>query len=431
MPNKLENIELRSEEMQEILTKVPHWMIRFGNVLFFSLIIMLLVISWFIKYPDVISTQAVLTTQIPPQKEYAKITEKIDVLLVKDNESVNTDQPLAILKSTTNIDDLYKLKSIVDTIKINTKSFTFPIDSLPILFLGDIESQYALFENSYIQYRLNKELKPFTNEAIANKYSISELNQRLKSIKAQKKINKTELEFKQKDLSRYKILFDKGVISAQDYENKQLEFVQAERVYKDFESSISLMRENISGARKTSKGTEINSIKEDRVLLKNVIQSFNQLKRAIKDWELQYVLKSNIEGKVSFLNFWKTNQTVNQGDLVFTIIPKQNSSFIAKLKTPAKNSGKIKIGQTVNINLENFPETEFGVLKGKVKNISLIPDKEGFYLIGVELPKELITTYNKPIVFKHEMVGFANIVTEDLRLIERFLYQFKDILKRK
>lgn len=430
MPNKLENIELRSEEMQEILAKVPHWMIRFGNVLFFSLIIMLLVISWFIKYPDVISTQAVLTTQIPPQKEYAKITEKIDVLLVKDNEEVHADQPLAILKSTTNIDDLYKLKSVVDTIKFNTKSFTFPIDSLPILFLGDIESQYALFENSYVQYRLNKELKPFTNEAIANKYSIAELNQRLKSIKAQKEINKTELEFKQKDLSRNKILFDKGVISAQDYENKQLEFVQSERVYKDFESSISLMRENISGARKTSKGTEINSIKEERVLLKNVIQSFNQLKRAIKDWELQNVLKSNIEGKVSFLNFWKVNQTVNQGDLVFTIIPKQNSSFIAKLKTPAKNSGKIKIGQTVNISLENFPETEFGVLKGKVKNISLIPDKEGFYLIGVELPKELITTYNKPIVFKHEMVGFANIITEDLRLIERFLYQFKDILKR-
>lgn len=45
------------------------------------------------------------------------------------------------------------------------------------------------------------------------------------------------------------------------------------------------------------------------------------------------------------------NQTVNQGDLVFTIIPSENASYIAKLKTPAKNSGKIKVGQRVNIKL--------------------------------------------------------------------------------
>src|SRR5690606_872258 len=140
------------------------------------------------------------------------------------------------------------------------------------------------------------------------------------------------------------------------YENKQLEYAQAERNYKNFESSISQIREGISNARKTSKGTEINRVKEEITLLKNVIQSFNQLKKAIKDWEHLYVLKSNINGNVSFLNYWNTNQTVNQGDLVFTIIPSENSSFIAKLKTAAHNSGKIKVGQKVYIKLENYPD---------------------------------------------------------------------------
>ena len=116
--------------------------------------------------------------------------------------------------------------------------------------------------------------------------------------------------------------------------------------------------------------------------------------------------------------------------MVFTIIPQENSSYIAKLKTPAQNSGKIKVGQKVYVKLENFPEAEFGVLKGQVKNISLIPDQDGYYLIDVELPTRLITSYNKEIEFKHEMPGMTEIVTEDLRLIERFFYQFKDILKR-
>ncbi|WP_299098679.1 HlyD family efflux transporter periplasmic adaptor subunit [uncultured Winogradskyella sp.] len=430
MENKLDNIELRSEEVQEILTRVPHWMIRWGNVLFLSLILMVLFLSWFVKYPDIIASEALVTTQVPPQKEYAKITGKLNTLLVTDNESVIDNQPLAILENTANYKDVFKLKSIIDTITVNSKSFYFPIDSLPILFLGDIESQFALFENSYIQYKLNKELEPFSNEALANRYSISELNRRLQSLKSQRDLNKTELEFNLKDLNRQTTLFEKGVISAQDYENKQLQYAQAERNYKNFEASISQIREGISNANMTSKGTEINRVKEEMILLKNVIQSFNQLKKAIKDWEFQFVLSSNINGKVSFLNYWNINQTVNQGDLVFTIIPSENSSYIAKLTTPSQNSGKIKAGQSVNIKLENYPDTEFGVLNGTVKNISLIPDKDGLYFVDVNLPEKMITSYKKEIDFKHEMRGSAEIITEDLRLIERFFYQFREVLKR-
>lgn len=165
------------------------------------------------------------------------------------------------------------------------------------------------------------------------------------------------------------------------------------------------------------------------MLLKSVIQSFNQLKSAIKNWETQYVLKSNIDGKIAFSNYWKTNQTVNQGDLIFTIIPTESTSFIAKLKTPATNSGKLKIGQKVNIKLENYPEAEFGTLQAKVNYISLIQDKDGNYLILADLPKALVTSYKKPIEFKQEMRGRAEIITNDLRLIERFFYQIKDIFK--
>ncbi|WP_349664878.1 HlyD family efflux transporter periplasmic adaptor subunit [Cellulophaga lytica] len=428
--SNLDKIELRSEEVQEILTKVPHWMIRWGNVLFLSLILLLLAISWFVKYPDIILSEAIITTQIPPQKEYAKITAKINAILVSDNQEVKNNVPLVILENTANYNDVYKLKSVIDTIIVNNKSLDFPIDSMPILFLGDVESQYALFENSYIQYKLNKELQPFSNEELANKFSISELNRRLKSLKLQKDINKMELEFNQKSLNRQKLLFEKGVISEQDYENKQLEYRQAERNFKNFEVSISQIREGISNARKTSKETKINKVKEELTLLKNVIQLFNQLKKAIKEWERLYVLKSNLKGKVSFLNYWNVNQTVTEGDLVFTVIPYDNSSYIAKLKTPVQNSGKIKIGQRANIKLENYPDSEFGVLSGTVKSISLIPDNEGLYFVDVELPKKLITSYNKEIDFKQEMRGVAEIITEDLRLIERFFYQFKQIVSR-
>ena len=89
MPQEQDHIELRSEHVQDILTAVPNWMIRWGNTLVLLLIIMLLCISWFVKYPDIIPSEALITTQIPPQKEYAKVTGRLSTLLVSDNEKVN------------------------------------------------------------------------------------------------------------------------------------------------------------------------------------------------------------------------------------------------------------------------------------------------------------------------------------------------------
>ncbi|GAA4278463.1 HlyD family secretion protein [Aquimarina mytili] len=427
MPETIDDIQLRSEEVQEILTRVPNWMIRWGNLLILILVLLLLFLSWLIKYPDVIPAEAIITTQIPPQKEYAKVSGKIESILVEDNQIVPQNTPLAILQSSANYKDVFLLKSIVDTIKINNKSFTFPLEDLPVLFLGDIETSFALFENSYSEYILNKELQPFSNEAIANQISLSELYRRQQSLMAQKKLGKTELDFKRKELQRQKNLFEKGVISAQEYESKELDYLQVKRNYENNDVQLSQIKENISNATKTSKGTEINKRKEEINLFKKVLQSFDQLKKSIKDWELQYVLQSDIEGRVSFLNFWTKNQTVTQGDLVFIVIPSEDSSYVAKIKAPSQNSGKIKIGQVANIRLENFPDDEFGTLKGNVKHISLLPDKNGLYLIDVELPKKLITTYNKEIPFKQEMRGVVEIVTEDLRLMERFFYQFRKL----
>ncbi len=428
MPEKLETITLRSEEVQDILTKVPHWMIRYGNLLILALIIMLLALSWFVKYPDIISSEALITTQIPPQKTYAKTTGKLSHILVKDNEVVSKNQPLAIIENTANYDDVFILKSLIDSIHFSSEAFYFPIDSLPILFLGDIDAQYALFENSYIQYQLNKQYQPFSNEATASKYSITELKTRLKNLYHQKAISKTELDFSKKDLNRTTALFNKGIISAQEHENKQLEFARTKRNHENFEASISQLKEAISTANQSAKGAKINKIREETSLLKNVIQSFNQLKKSIKDWENQYVLNSSISGTVAFLNYWSVNQTVTQGDVVFSIIPSHGASVIAKLKAPALNSGKLKIGQKVNIKLENYPETEFGIITGDVSNISLFPNKDGLYLVDVTLPQQLMTSYKKQIEFKQEMIGIAEIITEDLRLIERFFYQLKKII---
>jgi len=431
MPNELKNIELRSEEVSEILSRPPNWLIRRGNIIFFIMILLLLCLAWVVQYPDIIVSDAIVTTQIPPQKEYANVNGKFDSIYVEDSQTVTPNTILAVIENSSNAENVFYLKSIIDTIKLKNNAIDFPMDSLPILFLGSIEDKFADFENSYFQYKLNERLKPFSNDAIANKITLSELRGRLRSLQGQYDLNKAELDFKKNTLERNEVLFEKGVISKQEYENAQMEMLIAQRDFENLSVSISQIREAISGAKRTSKGTEINKTRENTRLLKAALQSFNALKNAIEEWEDRFVLKSEINGKVTFLSFWDENQTVKNGDLVFVIIPNENSNYIAKLKAPSQNSGKIKIGQNVNIKLQNFPDSEFGILKGNVSNISLSPDINGFYLIDVKMPKSLITSYGKQINFQQEMRGTAEIITEDLRLLERFFYQFMDLLRRR
>jgi len=64
----LDNIELRSENVQDILTQPPHWMIRWGNSVIFVILLIVLVMSWFIKYPEFIP--APIIESIPKSKKY-------------------------------------------------------------------------------------------------------------------------------------------------------------------------------------------------------------------------------------------------------------------------------------------------------------------------------------------------------------------------
>ena len=427
MPSEKE-IELRCEEVQEILTRVPHWMIRWGSIVVLLILLSLFFVSWLVKYPDVITTQIVITTNIPPEKLVAKVSGKIEAILVNDRSLVSSNVPLAVIENSANHEAVFLLKSIVDTINIDKN--IFPFEKLNSAQLGEIESFYAVFQKESIADELNTKLQPYKVEGSAQSYEAIQLKERLSLLESQKSNNQSELQLQKSDLDRYDLLYKKGIIAAQELEKHKLTYLQVQRNYKSLLSTISQLKSSLNELNKNSKTTQINENKENVNLERNVIQAFFQLKKAIKDWELNYVLRSSIDGKVSFLQLWSKNQTVNAGDNVFAIIPTNESGYIGKVKAPAKNSGKIQIGQIVNIRLANYPDREFGIIKGVIKAISLTPDKDGNLLINVLLPNNLETSYKKQITFQQEMSGTADIVTEDLRLIERLLYQFRDIFRR-
>jgi len=178
--------------------------------------------------------------------------------------------------------------------------------------------------------------------------------------------------------------------------------LQHKKNINNINSQISQLRSSLNDLARNKNTTIVNQNKENVVLLKNVVVSFNQLKKSINEWDMNFVVRSSIFGKVSFMQIWSENQNINVGETIFVIIPKDITNYIGKAKVTIFNSGKIKTGQDVNIRLNNYPDYEFGIIKGKIKNISLVPDKNNNLLIDVVFPYGLNSSYIIPQIQKYK-----------------------------
>ena len=98
-PPEADSIELRSEELQEMLSRPPSWLTRWGAGLFCAVLFLIILLSWFIKSPDKIIGSFTLTTENPPTILTTRISGKIQKLLVSDNASVRQHDVIAEIEN--------------------------------------------------------------------------------------------------------------------------------------------------------------------------------------------------------------------------------------------------------------------------------------------------------------------------------------------
>ncbi len=139
------------------------------------------------------------------------------------------------------------------------------------------------------------------------------------------------------------------------------------------------------------------------------------------------ILKPKLSGKVHFVDFWKIGRKVKQGDLLFIIMPSNHGPYIGKLKVPINQTAKIRKGQQVRIYLSEDIMLKNDIIESTVQHISTVPDKDGFLSVEVKIGLRLATINDKDISYTPGTIGKAEIIIEDLRLIERFFYRLRTI----
>ena len=120
---------------------------------------------------------------------------------------------------------------------------------------------------------------------------------------------------------------------------------------------------------------------------------------------------------------------MEEGEKVLTIIPADAGSMVGKIRLPTEGAGKVKKGDQVNIQFDNYPHLQYGMVKGIVSNISQVPDDE-YYTVQVELPDGLRTYYGNEIKFSQNMHGQAEILTDKLRVLERVLNPIRSAVSK-
>ena len=437
MPENPE-IQVRSDEVQEILSTVPNWMIRWGITLIFGLIVMLVFISWFIKYPDVIEGQAVITTTEPPAKLVSKTSGYLEALYFKDNSTIKKGDIIAEITNPTNKTSILFLDSLISNFPINQIESNFISIILAQLSGKNMTLGNGLSEfNSFIQ-NLTEINFLLTDKHYQN--TINNFNRQIEYNDRLAFITKGQLELLNQEISnakeKYKAdstLYKKRVIAKHTFFKNQSELIAKKQTLANLKKTYVNYKITVTNYLKQKDEAIQQFEQQKRTLNTNIMANIKSIKNYINNWQQNYTFTSPINGELTYLSNLSKNQFTNTQTPLFAIIP-NNQNYVGHITIPTQGFGKVVKGQKVRIKLNNYPHQEFGQLIGKITDISLIPttnlENESTYFITISLPQKLTTTYKKNIDFTPEMTGTAEIITEDLRLLERIFNKFRKVLDK-
>jgi multidrug resistance efflux pump len=409
-----------------IVGREPSWIIKSGISLIFIIFTALLLLTWFIQYPDTIYSKITLTTSQPPAKLVSQVDGKIIELYVNNNERVSRGQSLLLIESSVDYKNLKKLENNLSTLKksLDTSQFhNLEMLDLNIVNLGELQPavNHLVSKLNDLSIHINSQqlsTRMINAEILTKQYR--KLQQKLlnKKLTWEKKLALESLFLKkQKELSK------KGLISAYEILPIENSFLDKKLALKDIDIQFELYEIKLHDLTQSLAVYRLTNEEKKQQLKYSVFNRYSELTSQISYWKQKYFFVAPTDGIVSFSRFWSINQHVNRGDITLTIA-NPNKAIIGKTLLNQIGMGKIKPGQRVDIELESYPSVEYGQLEGRVKNISFVPGKKG-YMMDVSLPQKLTTSYGKNIPFSPNLIGKAKIVTTKKRLFERF---FNNIL---
>jgi HlyD family secretion protein len=258
---------------------------------------------------------------------------------------------------------------------------------------------------------------------------ISALNEYITRLRAKERLLSENLELESRQYSRDSILHINKVLSESSFETSRQTWNRSRLSLQEVRIEQSARSIDLAQKNKALQDYRIMREEEREKLASSLRESWQKLRAEIHIWENTYLLVSPVTGRVTFTKYWSENQSVMTDEQVLTVIPEMSGDYLGRIRLSMTRSGKVTPGRDVYIKLSGYPYLEYGMLRGRVISKSMVPSGDS-YVIEVSFPSGLITLYGRKLEFNQNMQGIAEIVTDDLRLIQKIINPFRHLITR-
>jgi hypothetical protein len=153
---EIEDIEIRSEEVQEILGTPPPWLVRRGTLLALVLFVILAWMSYWIKSPEVVDENIRIAFKNPPYRLIAQQGNYIQKVLVKNNRTVKENEVLIIFRNNADYNEVLSLEDKILSLKKVDDSTLLAFEPSRDLPIGDLQEDLFKFLDSKSLYLQSK-----------------------------------------------------------------------------------------------------------------------------------------------------------------------------------------------------------------------------------------------------------------------------------
>lgn len=411
--------DIRSEEVQEIMGRMPSWIVRRGISLVALLVLCLFIGAYFFKYPDIITSRVTISSGNPPVKLIAKVSQPIQKIFVHNNQQVQQDEVLCILNNAADYDEVMRLLPLVQQIdtSLELASLISQADLPSGLHLGELQANYAELFQAVQDYRFYLKHNVYGATVSNLQQQVMYNDQLNRELSTKDKRLREQLELQHRRFAADSSLVSNKVISRQEYEASRKSMLDQQINTEGNKSNI--IQNNLQQTQYRKNITDViqQQRSEENSLQQRLKDAASRFLGQYAQWEQSYILRSPAAGKVTFFRFWKENQFVQAGEGVMIVTPPAQD-YVARGEIGIERSGKIEAGQQVLIKLTAYPFEEYGMLRGKVVTRSAVA-MDSVFQIEIKLEQGLKTNAGKMIPAQPQLYALGEIMTEDKSVLQR------------
>ncbi len=438
MPHEYNNstgeLIVHSNAMNDIISYKPNWIVRNGIMLFLCIISLMVALTFFIEYPDIVYAKAKLVSINPPVALKAKVTGKLTKLYVQEHDSVQRGTVIAVMESIAAPEKVVAVTEAIDGMKrlLNSSEIEmamkyFDEASLKTGWgndLGEVQEDFYRFATAYREFRQYLSNGFYLRKKAMLDADITFLQRLHSNLLQQNKILQEDVSLATTTFKANESLSKDKVISSLDYRNEKSKLLSKSMSLPQLAASLIANEAAMHEKRK-----EVLQLENEIAQQKNAfIQSVNSFSAALSQWQSLYLIKAPVSGRVVFSDFVQENQNYVISQTLCLIDP-VNSQYFAQVQIRQENFGKINIGQDVLLKLPAYPYQEFGLLKGTLSFIAVVPTDSGF--IGkIAFKNGLYTNQQKQLQYREGLMADAEIITSARKLSDRIFESFNALLRR-